>query len=356
VQHPSSATLAPSRAPLLAIPADAFGESVRSGARARARFLSCLLGSLRRERAQVSLAVWRKLGLLGYAHAQARRTQASSSHEATQAYLVALATNLPLRRAMQECGYVLARAGVRAIVYKGQEYLDRIYRDPGARPMADVDLLVQPEDADRAEAALVAAGYVVDDTHATMHERKLVKNGVAVDLHRSLMQAGRAAIEQAEFFARALPCEAAPGLLVLEATDALLSHCIAQTVKAYRVPASSYLELQALFDAADAEEALARARRYRLCSALYASLRVLGALGHAAARSLCHRVPLSLARRACLDALSSGFALGGVSRVPRSALLLASKAALIDDMRRACGFVLQWCVFQLAGPRVPAAP
>jgi hypothetical protein len=334
---------------------DDYAEIQLVGSRTRARWLTGLLGALRSDH-EISPATWRALGLLGYAHVRQRRAGGAPSDEASHAYWVALAANLPIRRVMQECGRVLASVGVHAIVYKGQDYLDRIYGDLGARPMADVDLLVRPAELALAEAALGAAGFVLDDAFPTMHERKWVKNGVAVDLHEAFMHEGRASIDLAEVFARALPCATAPGLHVLEATDALLVHCVAQAVKAYRVPASSYLELQALFDAADADAALTRAKRFRICSALYASSRVLGALGHERARALLECVPLSRPRRVCLDALAASVALLGTSRLPRSLSLLVSKAVLIDDMRRAAVFVGKWFVFQLAGLRRPRRP
>lgn len=262
--------------------------------------------------------------------------------------MVALAANLPLRAAMRDAALALAAAEVKAIVYKGQEYLDRIYGDLGARPMADVDLLVRPEDAERAEAALISAGFVLDTHCRTMHERKLVKHGMAIDLHRALLQDQRMAISTGALFARAEPSRAVPGLWVLEASDALLVHCIAQTVKGYCLPASSYVELQALLAHANHARVLALAKRFRACSALYASLRALGALGHAVARELARRVPLSLARRACLDALVATASLRGAVNAPR-AVLLARKALLIDDVTDACRFTARWLAFQLGG-------
>lgn len=322
----------------------------------RNRWLGCVLGALRGNGSPTHETLFRSLGLMGFAHALSRREGKQPSALATGAYMAALANNMPLRRAMKDAACALDNAGVQAIVYKGQEYLDRIYGDLGARPMADVDLLVRERDAERAEAALLGAGFVVDEACQTMHERKFVKGGMAIDVHRSLLQSLRMAVPHEELFERAQPCKSAPGLWVLDATDALLVHCIAQTVKAYCLPASSFVELQALLAAADAERALALATRWHAASAFYASMRALGALGNEQARALAARVPLSRARRLCLDAIVAGFALRALATAPRRAVLLALKAALIDDLRHACRFIPQWFVFQIAGPRAPAAP
>jgi len=183
----------------------------------------------------------------------------------------ALACNLPLSAALRSAADTLARASIPAVLYKGQDYLARIYGDPGARPMADADLLVSRRDVPRACSALLDAGFVLDERCEQLHECKFVKAGVAIDVHWELLARPRMRIPYAELFARARPSPVNAGLLAFEATDAFLVHCVVQTVKGLCVPASSYIELQALFDASDIELALARAhstsRSTRLVSA-----------------------------------------------------------------------------------------
>ena len=308
-------------------------------------------------------ALFARLDLLAYGCVLLRRSGRAPSSAAIHRYMEALANNLPLRGVLRQAGTALVEAGVRAIVYKGQDYLERIYGELGARPMADVDLLVPEAELGRAERALLDAGFLADRACRLMHERKFCKDGIAIDLHHALLQPDRMAVDHAELFARAEPCTYAPGLLVLEATDALLVHCINQTVKGYYLPPSSYLELQALLAHADPLLALHRAARYRASSALYASLAALGELGHAGARALSRRLNVSAARRRVLDAVIVRFALSSLQREqPGRATMLAFKTTLIDDPIEAARFVPRWFAWQMPfkAPRPlscePAAP
>lgn len=266
----------------------------------------------------------------------------------------ALANNIPLRRTLKEAAAVLHAAGVGAIVYKGQDYLERIYGDLGARSMADVDLLVREADLGAAERALIAAGFIADADCKLMHERKFCKDGVAIDLHHGLLQQARMRIDHDELFARATPSPLGAGLFALEATDALLVHCINQTVKGYSLPASSYLELQALLAQSDMREAMRRGARYQMLSALYTSLAALGELGHAQAALWAERAPLPKRRKLALRAIVLRFALGAIAReTPSRATMLALKATLIDDPIAVLRFIPEWAFWQtpLKAPR-----
>jgi len=269
----------------------------------------------------------------------------------------ALANNVPLRRTLKEAASALLAAGVQAIVYKGQDYLERIYGDLGARSMADVDLLVQERDLGAAEQALIDAGFIADVDCKLMHERKFCKDGVAIDLHHALLQQARMRIDHGELFARAVPSSLGTGLLALEATDALLVHCVNQTVKGYSLPASSYVELQALFARADMGEAVRRSARYQMLSALYTSLAALGELGHSRAALWAERVPMPKRRKLALRAIVLRFALGAIAReTPSRATMLALKATLIDDPIAVLRFVPTWAFWQtpLKAPRALA--
>jgi hypothetical protein len=136
-------------------------------------------------------------------------------------------------------------------------------------------------------------------------------------------------------------------LLALEATDAFLVHCINQTVKGYSLPASSYLELQALMERADMSEALRRATRYQMLAALYTSLAALGELGHADAARWAGHVPLPQRRKLTLRAVTLRFALGAIAReTPSRSTMLALKATLIDDPVAILRFVPAWAFWQ----------
>src|SRR5215831_10266794 len=61
----------------------------------------------------------------------------------------------------------LEGAGIDAVVLKGLALVARFYRDPGLRPMADVDVLVPARDAARAGAVAESLGLRLIDTLTT---------------------------------------------------------------------------------------------------------------------------------------------------------------------------------------------
>ena len=327
-------------------------ERLGSGAATKLR---ALLAQLRTTDAGLDETLCAELDLLAFHCVVTRRKGRAPSSPSIHAYMAALANNIPLRRTLLQAAAALASAGVRAIVYKGQDYLERIYGELAGRAMADVDLLVPEAELAHAEQALLAAGFHADQQCKLMHERKFCKDGVAIDLHHALLQPARMVVPHEDLFARAQPCGFAPGLWVLEATDALLVHCVNQTVKGYYLPPSSYLELQALLERADVERALQRARHWRAQSALYCSLEVLGRLGHPTAGSLARRVGISSQRRLMLDQLITRFALQSLLRPqPARATMLALKSSLIDDPANVLRFVPRWLSWQ--SPWKPPRP
>jgi len=76
-----------------------------------------------------------------------------------QAYLANVARNLMLNKALVEVLDAFETHGIQAIVLKGAVLSETIYPDIGTRPMADVDLLVRPEDLPQIEVILTDLGY-----------------------------------------------------------------------------------------------------------------------------------------------------------------------------------------------------
>lgn len=73
----------------------------------------------------------------------------------------------------------LDRAGIPWIALKGLALATRLYRDPAERPSGDCDVLVRPDDRERAVAALRQAGF-----HPSGHHRELfLGESGEVDLH-----------------------------------------------------------------------------------------------------------------------------------------------------------------------------
>ncbi len=80
--------------------------------------------------------------------------------------LAVVASNLYLLQLADTIRADLARAGVAMLFLKGTAYLDTLYPDPGARPMADVDFLIHPRDRSRVAHVLAKRDFVPDSPPA----------------------------------------------------------------------------------------------------------------------------------------------------------------------------------------------
>jgi len=110
-----------------------------------------------------------------------------------------LAANLHRIGRFQELVDELARAGIPVCPLKGIHLLGTVYgEDPESRPMADLDLLVRPEDADGAVDRLRAALGLGETSlsrrlAARSHERVLTGSALVVEIHTRLgLRTGRA--------------------------------------------------------------------------------------------------------------------------------------------------------------------
>jgi len=132
---------------------------------------------------------------------------------------------LPLLQAFEQ-------AGIDAVVLKGLALVARFYRDPGVRPMADVDVLVRPPDVERAAALAVRLGWLpryrltpafLRVKHAAPFDHPA---GIACDLHwRVFEEAGMDGADE-EFRAAAEPVTfQGAHLRVLSPTEQLLHVC-----------------------------------------------------------------------------------------------------------------------------------
>ncbi len=102
---------------------------------------------------------------------------------------------LRLERAALDVDQRLADHGIRAVVLKGVALANTVYRDPGIRSFADVDVLVEPGRFTAAIDALVSGGArrELPEVRPGFDERfakdvPLDADGMAVDLHRTLIR------------------------------------------------------------------------------------------------------------------------------------------------------------------------
>ena len=187
--------------------------------------------------------------------------------------VVTAARAMMLGQVAEECLRALASAGIPTIVLKGLDYETRLYDAPGARPTADVDLLV-PEEKRRAafgvldrlgfEPRAAAPGFDDPDYHEVAWTRS---GGVEVDLHMALAPLARCRIDYRMVWEAAVPLQiGATKALALEQSHAAIFHALHMAIDHFDVPAIYLIDLARLLpdeDAVSAAEGLASQWRCR---------------------------------------------------------------------------------------------
>lgn len=90
------------------------------------------------------------------------------------------------RDATEELLRLTEQAGLSLMVLQGMAIANELY-PPGTRPLSDIDLLVRPEEFDRAVQLLITLGYTTVSRYPPVYAR----NGVSIDLHRHLAYLSR---------------------------------------------------------------------------------------------------------------------------------------------------------------------
>ena len=150
--------------------------------------------------------------------------------------------NLLLLARLEQALDIWLAAGIRPVALKGADVLHRLYRSFDERVLDDVDVLVPAERRDEAIALLEAAGWSgpaePERTHwmRSSFELPLVAPGpvgVAFEVHWSLGQAKRYAIDVPALVARARPIDVAGrSILRLDDHDAV-AHLLLHHVQHY---------------------------------------------------------------------------------------------------------------------------
>ncbi len=148
------------------------------------------------------------------------------------AYRFTWAKNLVAQQSLAEIVRILDAEGIQTAALKGAALLGRHYRDPGARMMNDIDVLVRDEDALRSLEALQAEGWAPDmpvpsAAHLAFTHAQAVTHPplVEVDLHwRPFLIDAPLAAEEAMFKRSVL--DPAIGTRVPDATDLLMMVCV----------------------------------------------------------------------------------------------------------------------------------
>jgi len=190
--------------------------------------------------------------------------------------LMTAARNLVLGQATEECLRAFAVADVPVMVLKGVAY-ESLYGVAGARPTADVDLLV-PNDRRRAafgvldrlgfEPRSAAPGFDDVDYHEVAWNRR----GIEVDLHMALAPRVRCRIDYADVWAHAGSTTVGhTEAHVLASSHAAVFHTLHMAIDHFDVPALYLLDLARLLPSAAAIEAAAETARAWGCRRPFAT-------------------------------------------------------------------------------------
>ena len=109
-------------------------------------------------------ATWHRLPCLVSRHLRDEDLSASVPQLVLQKlqriYYLSLARNMLLQDGLSQLLSAFNEEGIPVIVLKGPALLGSVYQDISLRPMSDLDILVQPEHLDRAEAIALHQGFV----------------------------------------------------------------------------------------------------------------------------------------------------------------------------------------------------
>lgn len=134
-----------------------------------------------------------------------------------------------ISRELDEVVRAFEQREVRAVVLKGVPLAERLYEEPALRPTADIDLLVDPTDAERAAACLEGLGYrrrqlrigEIESSHAIQFSHPEL---ATVELHRKASSRPGTELPSAALVERARLCPRSNGAAawILAPEDELL--------------------------------------------------------------------------------------------------------------------------------------
>lgn len=157
------------------------------------------------------------------------------------AYLTTMARNLALRCELERVVRELHRHHIDVMLLKGAAMVPGVHRDPGVRPMDDLDLLVHRDDLALADRVVRELGYLPSDSppatiplhgsssadSAPHHLAALVRadGTVTIELHHKLGDSGSPLdFDVAGLWARAVPCTVGGVTCLRPSDEDLLAH------------------------------------------------------------------------------------------------------------------------------------
>lgn len=165
----------------------------------------------------------------------------------------------------------LRAAGVGCAPIKGVAYATSLYDTPAARPMTDVDLLLEPGTEARAHTALAAAGFRKLVDIRAHHASTWLRGDLTLDVHRNILGAGRSRIALDAVWARTLAGWPA-GARRLEPVDELVFHLAHMARNRLCGPLVQVVDAARLLERADARAVRARAHDWQIGAMVGAAL------------------------------------------------------------------------------------
>ncbi len=212
-------------------------------------------------------------------------------------------------------GRLLHDNGIPVMLLKGADYLIDLYDDPAERVLTDVDLLVRPEDADRAARLLREHGYEPEvgadyPENRRFEMRRPGAGRCRFEIHWRLGLPRRSRIGQRAIWARSRSCELEQvPCRRLDVDDAVLFHAYHQADHHFGPTLKWVLDLRLMFHRRrpDPARLASRSGQFRVRTAFYLALRHLesifpGTTPEALLRDLLPgRTRLALLQRRLLD-------------------------------------------------------
>jgi hypothetical protein len=197
--------------------------------------------------------------------------------------MMTIANNALLAEVAEECLTAFARDGIDGVVLKGLAYDKVLYREAGARPTSDVDILVRGERRRAAFAALDRLGFepraaAPGFDQADYHEVAWTRSGVPVDLHLALAPPARSRVDHSAVWAAVREIQfGAARAFVLAPAHAAIFHVLHMAIDHFDVPGVYLVDLARLLPGpAETAAAVEIAAGWR-CARALATSRALAA-------------------------------------------------------------------------------
>ncbi|MFQ5718367.1 MAG: nucleotidyltransferase family protein [Acidobacteriota bacterium] len=228
-----------------------------------------------------------------------------------------LADNLVLVAALHEVSRLLSGHGVDFLVLKGASLLGFLYRDPGCRPMSDLDLLIRKDDWSRVAAVLGEQGYIMptveqESFYGDIWYHQLVTTprmpSCHIEFHWNIESSERSRVPPDDLRRRAVPFELDGHTYRRLGNDDLFLHLAVHLAHHFDDPSLHWVEdIRRLLATAslDWPAIEARARRWRVRNGVAYALRYVDRIDPAAVPEAARRLRLSPGRRLLLWMLST---------------------------------------------------